>query len=112
MKTCVHFGSLVLSVLIPVSVAAQEPGVRIAGLRPQRVFAESPQGKAGMAQLATLKDKQAREIAAKNQALESQERALQETGGLLSEEVRTQRTKEVEKFRIDVRRFIEDAQAD
>ncbi len=112
MKTLGRFCILIGAVLVPLSASAQGPGVRLAGLSPQRAFAESPLGKAGMAQLATLKDRQAREIAAKNEALESKERALQEAGGVLSDEVRTQRTNELEKFRVDVRRFIEDAQAD
>ncbi len=112
MKAFGCIGVFVAAVSIPVSAVAQDPVSRFGGLSPQRVFAESTVGKAGMARLATLKEKQAREIAARNDALESKERALQETGGVLSEEVRTQRTRELEKFRIDVRRFIEDAQAD
>lgn len=112
MKAAGLVGIFLAAVSIPLSALAQEPVTRLGGLSPQRAFAESTIGKAGVAQLAALREKQAREIAAKNEAVESKERALQETGGVLSDAVRTQRTRELEKFRIDVRRFIEDAQAD
>lgn len=112
MKTFERFCIVIGVLLVPLSALAQEPVVRLAGLSPERAFAESAPGKAGMARLAALKEKQTRDIAARNQALESRERAFRETAGVLSDRVRSQRTRELEKFRVDVRRFIEDAQAD
>jgi outer membrane protein len=112
MKTFVRGCILGGAMLVPLSAWAQEPGVRLGGLSPQRAFAESPQGKAGIARLAAIEARHTREIAAKNEALEARERAFREADGVLSGDVRTQRAKELEKFRIDVRRFIDDAQAD
>jgi outer membrane protein len=112
MKTFVRFFIFVGAVLVPLSAAAQESIVRLGGLSPQRAFADSAEGKAGMARLAALEEKHTREIAAKNKVLQSQEQALQETGAVLSEQARTQQTRELEKFRVDVQRFIQEAQAD
>jgi Skp family chaperone for outer membrane proteins len=108
-------GCCILAALVSVprtAFAQEQSGIRFAGLSPRRAFAESAPGKAALAQLTAIKDRQAREIASRNEALQSRERALQESGSVLSEDVRAQRSKELEKFRIDVRRFIEDAQAD
>jgi Skp family chaperone for outer membrane proteins len=112
MKTFVRFFIFVGAVLVPLSAVAQESIVRLGGLSPQRAFAGSAEGKAGMARLAALEEKHTREIAAKNKALQSREQALQETGAVLSEQARTQQTRELEKFRVDVQRFIQEAQAD
>jgi outer membrane protein len=112
MKTFVRFFIFVGAVLVPLSAVAQESIVRLGGLSPQRAFAGSAEGKAGMARLAALEEKHTREIAAKNKELQSREQALQETGAVLSEQARTQQSRELEKFRVDVQRFIQEAQAD
>jgi Skp family chaperone for outer membrane proteins len=88
------------------------PGLRVACFSPQRAFSESADGKAAMARLATLQNEKARAIDERNKALQAREQALERTSPLLSESVRTQRTSELEKLRIDVQRFIEDAQAE
>jgi Skp family chaperone for outer membrane proteins len=112
MKTFVRFFIFIGTVLVPLSALAQEPIVRLGCLSPQRAFADSAEGKAGIARLAALEEKHAREIAAKNKALQSQEQRLQETGAVLSDQARTQQTRELEKFRVDVQRFIQEAQAE
>ena len=107
MKTSVRFFLVILfsgTVLVPLSAFAQEPMVRLGGLSPQRAFAESAEGKAGMARLADLEEKRGREIAARNKALQSQEQALRETSAVLSEQARTQQTRDLEKFRVVKRR--------
>jgi Skp family chaperone for outer membrane proteins len=97
----------------PVSTTTQTSLVaRIACFSPQRAFAESADGKATLARLTALQSEKARAIDEKNKTLQIQEQALERSAGLLSDSARTQRTAEVEKLRIDVQRFIEDAQAE
>jgi Skp family chaperone for outer membrane proteins len=78
----------------------------------QRAFSESAEGKAGIARLSALQEKRAREIAEKNKALQAQEAALQASLTVLGDDARSQKSRELEKFRIDVQRFIQDAQAE
>src|SRR5215472_14338709 len=97
----------------PVSFTAQATLVgRIACFSPQRAFAESADGKATLARLTALQNEKARAIDERNKDLQVQEQALERSSALLSESARTQRTAEVQKLRIDVQRFIEDAQAE
>jgi Skp family chaperone for outer membrane proteins len=115
-------GRLVVAatLLAPIPAFAQPAGIvqggpalaRLGSFSPQRAFSESPEGKAGLARLAALQEKKAGEIAEKNKALQSREQALQGTLAGLAEEVRIRRTQDLEKFRIDVQRFIQDAQAE
>jgi Skp family chaperone for outer membrane proteins len=97
---------------LPSQVLGQSLGLRVACFSPQRVFAESSEGKAVIARLSTLRDEKTRAIEEKNDALQARERALEQSSSLLSESARTQRTNDVQKFRVDVQRFIEDAQAE
>jgi Skp family chaperone for outer membrane proteins len=102
-----------IALIVPVSVFAQTPaGVRLACFSPQRAFAESVQGQAALARLTTLRNEKAREIDEKSQALRTQEQALTQSTALLSEAARAQRSKEVETFRVNVQRFIQDAQSE
>jgi outer membrane protein len=96
-------------------VPAQLPApaaVRLACFSPQRAFTESADGKAAMARLTALQDERAKAINEKNKELQAQEQALQQTGSLLSDDARSQRSSAIEKFRIDVQRFIQDAQTE
>lgn len=113
----------VMTALAPAKAIAQAPapqdqapfgisGIRLASFSPQRAFSESAEGKAGIARLAALQEKRAREIEERNKSLQAQEQTLQRSLAVLSEDARSQRTKEVEKFKLDVQRFIEDAQAE
>ena len=112
---CVLFGAL-----LPVSALAQTQsqsqfglsGIRLAIFSPQRAFAESDDGKAGIATFAALQEKKRREIEERNRALQEQEQALQRSPGVLNDDSKSQRTKELEKLRLDTQRFIEDAQAE
>jgi len=107
--------------LLPVAAFAQSPadpsfqavvGFRAACFSPQRAFSESEDGKAVIARLTALQTEKTRAIDEKNKSLQAQEQALRQSSSLLSEAARAQRSNEVEKFRIDVQRFIEDAQAE
>lgn len=87
-------------------------GLRIAFFSPQRAFSDSDDGKAGLARLKALDEKRGREVEARTAELRKREEALKASLGMLSADGRVQQTREVEKFRLDVDRFIEDAQAE
>jgi Skp family chaperone for outer membrane proteins len=112
MKASVRSVTFITALLVPVSVFAQQPVTSLGCLSPQRAFAESAEGKSGIARLQAIEDKQSREIAAKKKALQSQELALEQNSAVLAPDARARQTREVEKFRVDVQRFIEEAQAE
>ena len=121
MKTAVCLlNVLFVGALLPASAYAQAQGqsqfglsgVRLAVFSPQRAFAESADGKAGVAALRALQDKRKREIDDRTKALQAQEEALKRSLGVLNAEAQSQRTKDLEKLRLDTQRFIEDAQAE
>jgi outer membrane protein len=100
-------------IAVPVVAAAQTPSTTLfACLSPQRAFSESEIGKAAIARLTALQDEKAQQIDERNKALQTEEQTLQQSAPLLSDTARAQRTQELEKFRLDVQRFIEDAQAE
>jgi Skp family chaperone for outer membrane proteins len=114
-------GSFIATLLLSASPAfAQtqpaEPfglsGLRIAFFSPQRAFSDSDDGKAGLARLKALDEKRGRELEERRTELREREEALKASLGMLSADGRIQQTREVEKFRLDVDRFIEDAQAE
>ena len=112
MKASVRIVIFAAASLWPLAAAAQQVVARVGSLSPQRAFAESAEGKAGIARLQALEEKQSREIAAKNKALQSQQQALDESSSVLSADARARQTREVERFRVDVQRFIDKAQAE
>src|SRR5258706_8580914 len=104
-----------IALMVPASVFAQTSigaSIKLASFSPQRAFAESVQGKVAIARLTALRDQKTREIEEKNKALQTQEQALSQNSALLSEAARAQRSKEVETFRVNVQRFIQDAQSE
>jgi Skp family chaperone for outer membrane proteins len=117
MKSVARLLVIVLVASLPASAfaQAQELGIsaiRLASFSPQRAFAESAEGKTGIAMLTALQEKRAREIEDRNKALQARDRALQQSLAVLTEDAKAQRTKELEKFRLDIQRFIQDAQAE
>jgi len=97
-------------------VQSQSPSglrdLQVAFFSPQRVFSESADGKAAQARLGALQTEKAKAVDEKNKALQAQQQALEQSGTILSDQARAQRTKELDRFKIDVQRFIEDAQAE
>jgi Skp family chaperone for outer membrane proteins len=87
-------------------------GLRIAFFSPQRAFASSDDGKAGLARLKALDEKRGKEVQARTADLRKREEALKASLGMLSADGRNQQTREIDKFRLDVDRFIEDSQAE
>ena len=106
--------SAVLVLLVsPLAATAQTASATpIAYFSPQRAFAASPEGKVTEARLAALQAERGRELGARNQKLKVMQDALQQTGAVLSATARQEREREIDRFEIDIRRFIQDAQAE
>lgn len=112
----------VVSLLVCLGVLSAEPALaqsplpsvatRIAFFSPSRAFAESTDGKAATARLTALEADRAKAAMEKEAALEKLERSLEQSTAVLSETARGQRTKELEKFRLDTQRFVEDTRAE
>ncbi len=119
MKTLVGLLIAVFSLSAETAFAQTQPsepfglsGLRIAFFSPQRAFSDSDDGKAGLARLKALDEKRGREVEARTTELRKREEALKASLGMLSADGRVQQTREIEKFRLDVDRFIQDAQAE
>ena len=85
---------------------------RLASFSPQRAFALSPDGKAAEARLTALEAERSKEIASRNAKQQDMQNSLQQSAGVLGDTARRQREIEVERFQIDTKRFVEDAQAE
>jgi Skp family chaperone for outer membrane proteins len=107
-----------LSVALPSSVAAQtqlptgSASLPLAYFSAQRAFAQSADGKTAQAKLSSLQAERSTEIAARNAKLKGLQDALQQSATVLAATALRQRELEVERFKVDVQRFIEDAQAE
>jgi Skp family chaperone for outer membrane proteins len=112
MRTSVRVVIIAAASLWPLAASAQPVTARVGSLSPHRAFAESAEGKAGIARLRALEEKQARDIAARNKALQSQQQALEQNSAVLSADARARQSREVDRFRVDVQRFIEEAQTE
>lgn len=82
---------------------------RLAYFSPQRAFALSADGRAAAAKLSVLEAEKTKEIAARTARLNDLRDALQRSQTVLDEIVRRQRELEIQRFEIDVKRFVEDA---
>lgn len=113
---------LVASALISLSLpslasaqAAVQPDAlmaRLAYFSPQRAFALSPDGKAAEARLSALEAERSKELAARNAKLQEMQASLQQSAEVLGDTAKRQRELELERFQIDMKRFVEDAQAE
>jgi Skp family chaperone for outer membrane proteins len=86
--------------------------IRLAVFSPERAFATSVVGKAAQARIGQAQAEKEKEINSRNLALEAQKRALAQSASVLGEAAATQRAKEIDKFQVDLQRFIQDAQAE
>ena len=116
MSRCIPF-AIVLCLVLPAIVVAQSAqsvtfdAVRLAYVSPQRAFIASNDGKAAQARLASLESDASREVAARNAKLKALQQELAQRASLLAETARREREQEIERFQIDIQRFVEDAQA-
>ena len=93
-------------------VLAELAGTRLAYFSPERAFAMSSDSKAAQAKLTALEAERGKELAARNAKLKDMQVALERGAAVLGETARRQREVEVERFEIDTKRFLEDAQAE
>jgi outer membrane protein len=84
---------------------------RLAYVSPQRAFYESNDGKAAQARLASLQSETSREVNARNAKLKALQQELAQRSSILAEGARREREQEIDRFQVDLQRFVEDAQA-
>jgi Skp family chaperone for outer membrane proteins len=87
-------------------------GSRLAYFSPERAFAMSADGKAAQAKLAALETERGKELAARSARLKDMQDSLQRSATVIGDAGRRQREIEIERFEIDTKRFLEDAQAE
>ena len=108
---------VLLSFVLPSVAAAQTrqaptaDAIRLAYFSPQRAFFESNTGKAAQGKLSSLQAETSREVEARSARLKTLQETLARSASLMSEPARSQREQEISKFEVDIKRFIEDAQA-
>ena len=116
MPKCV-LATLVLSMALPSIAAAQltpsanADAIRLAWFSPQRAFYESNDGKTAQTRLAALESETSREVDARNVKLKALQQELAQRASVLAEGTRRAREQEIDRFQIDLQRFVEDAQA-
>ena len=112
------FTALVFSLLVPSVAAAQAPqtvtpdAIRLAYFSPQRAFFQSNDGKAAQARLTSLQTQAEREVGARNAKLKALQQELDQRSSVLAEGARHEREQEIDRVQLDLRRFVEDAQAE
>lgn len=107
--------TVALVLALPSVAGAQVSGGlagQVAYFSPQRAFALSVDGKQAQAKLAALEAERSREIAARTSRLNGLRDVLRQNDAVLSDLARQQRELEVQRFEIDIKRFVEDAQAE
>jgi outer membrane protein len=103
--------TLVITLAVPALASAQTSGV-LAHFSPQRAYLESAAGKASRSRLEALEAERAKEIGAREQAIRTRQDVLDKGASVLSEAARVDRAREIERFKIELDRFIEDAQTE
>ena len=112
------FIAIGLSIAMPSIAAAQQPRVsgidpiRLAYVSPQRAFSESNDGKAAQARLNAIHSKRSQELEARNTKLKTLQQELAQRSSVLAESAKREREQEIDRFQIDLQRFVEDAQAE
>jgi outer membrane protein len=93
----------------------QEPvprWARVAFFDPARVASQSSLGKAAAEALEALRRKRAEEADERRKTLRAEQEKLERGGGVLSEMARADIARKVDRFQIDLQRFLEDARAE
>jgi Skp family chaperone for outer membrane proteins len=85
---------------------------RLAYFSPERAFAMSPDGRAAQARLTALEAERSKELSARTARLKDMQDSLQRSASVLGDAGRRQREIEIERFEVDTKRFLEDAQAE
>ena len=112
MVRCV-LGAALTVLAWPLAASAQTSlSAPIAYFSPLRAFAASPEGKDVETKLTALQNERRRDLDARNQKLKALQDTLQRTGGVLSPSARQEREREIDRFQVDIQRFVQDAQAE
>lgn len=104
-QTAVAFGA-------PSQPEAPARWARVAFFDMDRVTLESATAKDAMSALQALREKRSKEAESRSRAIEEQQRKLTNTALRLSDQARADLTKSIERFQIDLQRFLEDARAE
>jgi outer membrane protein len=89
-----------------------QDGLRYAFIDVQRIASESTAGRAATDKIKALQDEKVRELQQRQQALQSDQERLEQSGSVLSDQARVQLQREIERKSLDLQRFSEDAQDD
>lgn len=84
----------------------------VAVFSPSRAYSLAPDGKLAQARLSAAESERAQQVEARRRSLEAQRTELARSSAVLSEGVRAQRTQAIQRFEVDLERFIQDAQAE
>jgi len=87
-------------------------GAKIAFFQPEVVFQNSTEGKAALARVQALVQKNQTENADKAKQLQANQQKLQTSGSVMNEAARSQLEKEIERQQKEAERFQQDAQAE
>jgi outer membrane protein len=100
--------------LAPASVQAPAPSLsaRIAFFRADRVFGESAAGKQALGELSALRERWNLRVNERAKLLNAERDSLAKGQGVLSEPALAQARRKVERFEVDMERFLQDAQAE
>ncbi len=110
--------ALVFSMMLPSIASAQATqsinadAIRLAYFSPQRAFFQSHDGKTAQARLTTLQTQTSREVDSRNAKLKALQDELAQRSSVLAEGARREREQEIDRVQLDLRRFMEDAQAE
>lgn len=103
----------VSATLAPQAPAPEVPRwARVAFFDVGRVTSESQAGKAALATIAALRTKREAEAGERARALRAEQQKLEMSGLMLSDPARAELAKRVDKFQLDLQRFLEDARAE
>ena|SRR6187549_3732914 len=106
-------GAALILVVWPLTASAQPlTSTPVGYFSPQRAFAASPEGRDAETRLTALQAERAKELDARNQRLKALQDVLQRSGPVLSPTARQEREREIDRFQVDIRRFIQDAQTE
>jgi Skp family chaperone for outer membrane proteins len=105
----VALGLVLLAARSSAAQIADSPSVKWATFSFQRALTESEQGKAALLTLNSIQAQKTREVEERAKALRAREEVLEQSLSTLSDQARAQQTKELDRFRLDTERFIDDA---
>jgi outer membrane protein len=96
----------------PESAPRFQDGLRYAFIDVQRIASESAAGKAATTKIEALRNERLQQLQQRQQALQNDQKQLEERGNVMSDQARVQLQREIERKQLDLQRASEDAQDD